>query len=156
MNKPTKPAKPGATENDWTKLWPSQNPRKSEPLLKALHILTRDGALNADSRRKLTQVLHLTQLLKPAIEAMLASSDDPVLADLGAGKSYLGFILYDLLIGPSAKGRVIGIETRDKLVESSRALAAQAGYDRLDFITSPIAEANLPGGRADMVTALHA
>jgi hypothetical protein len=158
MSKPTaKPApKPGATENDWTKLWPSQNPRKSEPLLKALHILTRDGALNADSRRKLTQVLHLTQLLKPAIEAMLASRDDPVLADLGAGKSYLGFILYDLLIGPSAKGRVIGIETREKLVESSRALAAQSGFDRLDFITAPIAEANLPGGKADMVTALHA
>jgi hypothetical protein len=156
MNKPTKPAKPAATENDWTKLWPSANPRKSEPLLKALHILTRDGALNADSRRKLTQVLHLTQLLKPAIEAMLASSEDPVLADLGAGKSYLGFILYDLLIGPAGKGRVVGVETRDKLVETSRQLAAQAGFDRLDFITSPIAEANLPGNRADMVTALHA
>ncbi|MBS0535520.1 MAG: SAM-dependent methyltransferase [Proteobacteria bacterium] len=160
MNKPApvaKPAaKPGATENDWTKLWPSAAPRKSEPLLKALHILTRDGALNADSRRKLTQVLHLTQLLRPAIEAMLASSEDPVLADLGAGKSYLGFILYDLIIGPAGKGRVVGIETRDKLVETSRALAAQSGFDRLDFITAPIAEANLPGGKADMVTALHA
>jgi len=148
--------KPATTENDWKKLWPSARPEKSEPLLKALHILTRDGALNADSRRKLTQVLHLTQLLRPAIEAMLASSEDPVLADLGAGKSYLGFILYDLIIGPAGKGRVVGIETREKLVETSRQLAAQAGYDRLDFITAPIAEANLPGGRADMVTALHA
>jgi hypothetical protein len=160
MSKPApiaKPAaKPGATENDWTKLWPSTAPRKSEALLKALHILTRDGALNADSRRKLTQVLHLTQLLRPAIEAMLASSEDPVLADLGAGKSYLGFILYDLIVGPAGKGRVVGIETRDKLVETSRQLAAQSGFDRLDFITAPIAEATLPGGKADMVTALHA
>ncbi len=161
----TKPAnaapRPAATENDWKKLWPSARPEKSEPLLKALHILTRDGALNADSRRKLTQVLHLTQLLRPAIEAMLASSDDPVLADLGAGKSYLGFILYDLIIGPAGKGRVIGVETRDKLVETSRQLAAQAGYDRLEFIMAPIAEANLPANssgisKADMVTALHA
>ena len=157
QTKPAKTAnKPAATESDWTKLWPSANPRKSEPLLKALHILTRDGGLNADSRRKLTQVLHLTQLLKPAIEAMLKEKDDPILADLGAGKSYLGFILYDLLIGPAGRGRVVGIETREKLVETSRALAAQAGFDRLDFITAPIAEANLPGGRADMVTALHA
>lgn len=161
MNKPeTKPAraanKPAATESDWTQLWPSASPRKSEPLLKTLHILTRDGALNADSRRKLTQVLHLTQLLKPAIEAMLKETDDPILADLGAGKSYLGFILYDLLIGPAGKGRVVGIETRDKLVETSRQLAAQSGFDRMDFITAPIAKANLPGGRADMVTALHA
>ncbi|RDV01305.1 class I SAM-dependent methyltransferase [Undibacter mobilis] len=160
MSQPTKPAKaapkPAATESDWTKLWPSAAPRKSEPLLKALHILTRDSALNADSRRKLTQVLHLTQLLKPAIETMLKESDDPILADLGAGKSYLGFILYDLLIGPAGKGRVIGVETREKLVETSRQLATQSGFGRLDFITAPIAEANLPGGKADMVTALHA
>ncbi len=156
-DKPAKAAaRPAATESDWTKLWPSANPRKSEPLLKALHILTRDGALNADSRRKLTQVMHLTQLLKPAIEAMLKEKDDPILADLGAGKSYLGFILYDLIIGPAGKGRVVGIETREKLVETSRALAQQSGFDRLDFITAPIAEANLPGGHADMVTALHA
>lgn len=165
MSQTTKPAKaaakPAATESDWTKLWPSANPRKSEPLLKALHILTRDGALNADSRRKLTQVLHLTQLLKPAIEAMLKEKDDPILADLGAGKSYLGFILYDLIIGPAGKGRVVGVETREKLVETSRVLAQQSGFDRLDFITAPIAEANLPANssgasHADMVTALHA
>ncbi|MBS0245304.1 MAG: SAM-dependent methyltransferase [Proteobacteria bacterium] len=160
MSQPAQSAKPAAkaaaTENDWKRLWPSARPETSEPLLKALHILTRDGALNADSRRKLTQVLHLTQLLRPAIEAMLASSDDPILADLGAGKSYLGFILYDLIIGPAGKGRVIGVESRDKLIETSRQLAAQAGYARMDFIAANIAEAALPGGKADMVTALHA
>ena len=52
----------------WRQLWPGQASDKSIPLLKKLHILTRDGALNADSRRKLTQVLHLTQLLRPALE----------------------------------------------------------------------------------------
>jgi hypothetical protein len=143
-------------KDDWSKLWPSGNADKSVPLLKALHILTRDGALNADSRRKLTQVLHLTQLLRPALEKMLAGGDDPVLADLGAGKSYLGFILYDLVIGPAGHGRVIGIETREQLVEASRALAAQSGFERMEFIAAPIAEATLPGGKADMVTALHA
>jgi hypothetical protein len=161
MSQPPKPDKPAtarplATESDWKKLWPSAQPGKSEPLLKALHILTRDGALNADSRRKLTQVLHLTQLLRPAIEAMLAEKDDPVLADLGAGKSYLGFILYDLIIGPAGKGRVVGVEARDKLVETSRALATQAGFEHMEFMAAPIAEAVLPGGHADMVTALHA
>src|SRR5690348_9773079 len=49
--------KPAAEEAKDTlaELWPGQ----STELLKALHILTRDGALNADSRRKLKQVLHL-------------------------------------------------------------------------------------------------
>jgi hypothetical protein len=140
----------------WSKLWPSQHAEKSVPLLQALHILTRDGALNADSRRKLTQVLHLTQLLRPALETLLKDSDDPVLADVGAGKSYLGFILYDLVFGPAGRGRVVGVEAREKLVEASQALAAASAFERMQFIASPIAEATVPGGRADMVTALHA
>ncbi len=143
-------------KDDWSKLWPSGDAAKSAPLLKALHILTRDGALNADSRRKLTQVLHLTQLLRPALDKMLADAETPVLADLGAGKSYLGFILYDLVVGPAGHGRVIGIETREQLVEASRALAAQSGFERMEFIAAPIADATLPGGKVDMVTALHA
>ncbi len=81
-------------------LWPGQ----SEALLKALHILTHNGGLNADSRRKLKQVQHLAQLIKPAIDAALAEKDQPLLADLGAGKSYLGFILYDLYFGPAGRG----------------------------------------------------
>jgi hypothetical protein len=140
----------------WSKLWPSQHPEKSVPLLQALHILTRDGALNADSRRKLTQVLHLTQLLRPALDALLKEPNEPVLADVGAGKSYLGFILYDLVFGPAGRGRVVGVEAREKLVETSQALAAASSFERMQFIASPIAEATISGGRADMVTALHA
>ena len=147
-------ARPNRQKNDeaLTELWPGQ----SVPLLKALHILTREGQLNADSRRKLKQVLHLTQLLRPSIEALLASSDDPVIADLGAGKSYLGFVLYDLIIGPAGRGRVIGVETREELVVCARALAQVSGFERMDFIAAPIAEAELAQRRADMVTALHA
>ena len=152
-----KPAQKTAKDTEsWQKLWPSASPAKSQPLLQALHILTRDGALNADSRRKLTQVLHLTQLLRPALDKLLEDGGDPVLADVGAGKSYLGFVLYDLIFGPSGRGSVICVEAREQLVESSRALAASAGFDRMQFIAAPIAQANLPGGGADMVTALHA
>ena len=143
-------------KDTWKPLWPGRTPDKSVPLLQKLHILTRDGTLNADSRRKLTQVLHLTQLLRPALETLLEGTEEPVLADVGAGKSYLGFILYDLVLGPAGRGRVTGIETRDDLVEASRALAAESGFDRMQFIAAPIAQAALPGGRADMVTALHA
>jgi hypothetical protein len=143
-------------QKTWEQLWPSQYPEKSIPLLQALHILTREGALNADSRRKLNQVLHLTQLLRPALESLLREANEPVLVDLGAGKSYLGFILYDLVLGPAGCGRVVGVETREKLVESSRALATESGFERMQFVASRIAEATIPGGRVDMVTALHA
>src|SRR6202046_5802079 len=93
-------------KNAAKELWPGQ----SIALLKALHILTHNGGLNADSRRKLKQVQHLAQLIRPAIDAALAEKEQPVLADLGAGKSYLGFILYDLYFGPAGRGRGVEVE----------------------------------------------
>jgi hypothetical protein len=140
----------------WSALWLGQRSEKSIALLKALHILTRDGEMNADSRRKLKQVLHLTNLLRPTLESLLKSSDNPILADVGAGKSYLGFILYDLVFGPATRGSIIGVEERADLINKSRALATESGFERMKFILSPIAEASIVGGRADMVTALHA
>jgi hypothetical protein len=133
-------------------LWPGQ----SVALLKALHILTREGAMNADSRRKLKQVLHLAQLIKPALDWAFAQKEQPVLADLGAGKSYLGFVLYDLFFAKQGKGHVYGVEARADLIATSRRIAAESGFARMSFIESSIASAELPGGHADVVTALHA
>ena len=135
-----------------SELWPGQ----SVELLKALHILTRDGALNADSRRKLKQVLHLANLIRPALDASFTEKDQPVLADLGAGKSYLGFVLYDLFFRKEGRGIVYGVEARHDLVETSKAIAVSSGFDRMHFVESAIRDAVLPGGKADIVTALHA
>src|ERR1700742_2047690 len=130
-------------------LWPGQ----SVALLKALHILTQNGGLNADSRRKLKQVQHLAQLIKPAIDAALQSKDHPLLADLGAGKSYLGFILYDLYFGPGGGGRVLAVEARPELIAAARRIAAESHFDRMDFVEGRIADAKV--GPVDIVTALH-
>ncbi|MGQ0584263.1 MAG: class I SAM-dependent methyltransferase [Reyranella sp.] len=137
-------------------VWPGEVPENSVALLKALHILTRDGALNHDARRKLKQVLHLVQLLRPSLDAVLADRPDAVIADLGTGKSYLGFILYDLVIGPLGHGYIVGIDVRAELVEQSKKLAAESHFTRMTFAAGEIATTTLPGGRADMVTALHA
>jgi SAM-dependent methyltransferase len=137
-------------------VWPSQAQESSVTLLKALHVLTRDGGLNLDSRRKLKQVLHLVQLLRPPLDALLAERSDAVIADLGTGKSYLGFILYDLVVGPAGHGNIVGIDVRRELVERSQKLAAECRFTRMSFIAGEIADTTLPDGRADMVTALHA
>ncbi|MBV9550993.1 MAG: SAM-dependent methyltransferase [Alphaproteobacteria bacterium] len=131
-------------------LWPGQ----SVSLLKALHILSQNGGLNADSRRKLKQVQHLAQLIRPAIDAALAEKEQPLLADLGAGKSYLGFILYDLYFGPAGRGRVVAVESRADLIAAARKIAAESGFDRMDFVQGTIAAAEI--GPVDIVTALHA
>lgn len=137
-------------------VWPGTVQADSVALLKALHILTRDGALNHDARRKLKQVLHLVQLLRPSLDAVLAGQPDAVIADLGTGKSYLGFILYDLVVGPLGHGSIFGVDVRAELVEQSQKLAAESHFTRMNFVAGEIAETRLPGGRADMVTALHA
>ncbi|MEY2622397.1 MAG: hypothetical protein RIT26_2217, partial [Pseudomonadota bacterium] len=73
---------------------PEVRPGQSIALLQHLHILTREGRLNQDSRRKLKQVYHLVQFIQKLLDALPASAQGPTLADHGAGKSYLGFILY--------------------------------------------------------------
>ena len=140
-------------------LIPEIKPNQSIELLKELHILTRDGKLNQDSRRKLKQVYHLVNFIEPLFNDVLASNPNPVLVDHGAGKSYLGFILYDLLLKQLPAGVVIGIETRAELVERSRALAAQLGFERMYFehltVEESISSPTVPE-RVDIVTALHA
>ncbi|GAB1233675.1 SAM-dependent methyltransferase [Ferrigenium sp. UT5] len=76
--------------------YPEIRPGQSVELLKELHILTRDGKLNQDSRRKLKQVYHLYQFIEPLLAQVQQQKGNITLVDHGAGKSYLGFILYDL------------------------------------------------------------
>ena len=92
---------------------PEIRPGQSVELLKALHILTRDGKMNQDSRRKLKQVYHLFQFIEPLLQEVKARRGAITLADHGAGKSYLGFILYDLFFKDLRDAsHIYGIETR--------------------------------------------
>lgn len=138
---------------------PEIKPNQSIELLKALHILTRDGKLNQDSRRKLKQVYHLYHFIEPLLAEVMADHANPVLVDHGAGKSYLGFILYDLFMKQQQTGHIIGIETREELVQKSRELADQLGFARMQFLHLSVEESirspALPQ-RVDIVTALHA
>ena len=153
-------------------------PGQSIELLKELHILTREGKLNQDSRRKLKQVLHLFQFIEKilkelseedATQSSKANASEKThgaanhlgltLADHGAGKSYLGFIVYDLFFKSLAQGHIYGIETRAELVEASRALAQRLDFKRMVFLNTSVAEssqsAQMPA-QIDVVTALHA
>ena len=138
---------------------PEIKPEQSLELLQELHILTRDGKLNQDSRRKLKQVYHLYQFIEPLLQDLLAQREALTLADHGAGKSYLGFILYDLFLKSRPAGHVYGIETREDLVEKSRALAERLRFARMSFLNLTVAASihtpDLPE-QIDIVTALHA
>jgi hypothetical protein len=105
--------------------------------------------------RKLKQVNHLVQLVRPALDDVLERFGDPVIVDCGAGKSYLGFILYELFLRDAGKGRLVLLESREDLVRGAHERAARLGFERLEVIGADIAEATLPA-RLNLVVALHA
>jgi Methyltransferase domain len=173
------PVNPKATESKPLDL--DVRPGQSIELLKELHILTREGKLNQDSRRKLKQVLHLFQFIEKILKELSeedvaklakvttgqppqsthveAMSSGLSLADHGAGKSYLGFIVYDLFFKQMSQGHIYGIETRSELVEASRALAKRLDFHRMVFLNTSVAESSqseLMPSKIDVVTALHA
>jgi hypothetical protein len=139
---------------------PEIKPGQSIALLKELHILTRDGKMNQDSRRKLKQVYHLYHFIEPLLKEVQQDHADIRLVDHGAGKSYLGFLLYDLFfktLGDAS--HIYGIETRDELVAKSQALAASLNFSGMTFLNLSVAASmdseQIPA-QVDIVTALHA
>jgi len=91
---------------------------------------------------------------------VLAEKGSVSLVDHGAGKSYLGFIIYDLFFKPLQDGsHIYGIETREELVQRSQELAAKFNFPGMSFLPLSVAESTtseqLPG-QIDIVTALHA
>jgi Methyltransferase domain len=154
VQRTTSPQAPGATLP-----LPELRPNQSVALLKELHILTREGKLNQDTRRKLKQVNHLLQFIEPLLQDALERQGNVTLVDHGAGKSYLGFMLYDLFFAPRAVGWVYGVETRAELVDRSAQLAQRLGFDRMRFVAATVQDAMTSDAlpeRVDVVTALHA
>jgi hypothetical protein len=116
--------------------------------------------MNQDSRRKLKQVYHLYQFIEPLLSQITQEHGSAQVADIGAGKSYLGFILYDLFFKLRLDtSHIYGIEARAELVQKSAALAQQLQFANMTFLDVPVSEAidatRLPE-KFDLVTALHA
>ncbi len=148
---------------------------QSLPLLQSLHILTRDGKLNQDSRRKLKQIYHLHRFIEPLLRLAVQQHGQVHVVDHAAGKSSLGFLLYDLFfraprpapdtglatVAPANAplGSITCVERRADLVQAARQRAHDFGFGGMRFLELDIANATqhpqLPA-RIDVVTALHA
>jgi hypothetical protein len=136
-------------------------PAQSLELLQALHILTPDGRINQDSRRKLKQINHLAQFVEPLLTELQTTRTDQALTlvDHGAGKAYLGFVLFDLFLRDVPNVQVWGIEQRPELIDKAQKLARQMQFHAMHFFAgsthSALTAPELPQ-RVDLVTALHA
>ena len=126
------------------------------PFLKELGIVTPDGKVRSAQHDKYRQLQSLVKILDDLVrKSRLHEAKALRVVDMGCGKGYLTFALYDYC------NRVLGIETdvlgvdrNAELVGVCNGVARKLGYGRLTFECSTVETVDL--GAADIVVALHA
>lgn len=125
--------------------------------LAGLGVVDADGRVRERMGDKHRQIQRYTEILSHLIQDLGWQKDAaaPVIADMGSGKAYLTFAVWQLLhrqLGLAAK--IIGVEERADLVQTCAALAKRIGAEGLEFQAGDIASATLPP--LDGLIALHA
>lgn len=120
--------------------------------MQALGISGADGKVLAASQDKFRQINKMVEIFAPLIHELSAKT--PRIVDMGAGKGYLDFALFDYLKSEGKEAEVIGVEMRPKLVEDGNKLAEKSGFGTLSFVPASILDYDASG--ADAVIALHA
>ena len=124
---------------------------------KYLHLLgitDANGNVNPKSQDKFKQITHYIEILSSHIDT-LPTDRTITVADMGSGKGYLTFALYDYLTNTlKCKADVTGVEIRHDMVELCNKFAKESGFDGLHFAESAIDSYN--ADKLDMLIALHA
>ena len=124
-----------------------------KPWLKALGIAGKDGIVRNDAQDKFRQINKMVEIFAPLIQAIQA--EQPLIVDMGAGKGYLDFALYDYQVNVARRAvGIVGVEMREQLVADGNATAQASGFDGLSFQSGSILDFDATG--ADAVIALHA
>jgi SAM-dependent methyltransferase len=105
---------------------------------------------------KLRQINRFVELVAGLYDSSpLKGREGLSVVDVGSGKGYLTFALYDYLDNVrGVRASVTGVEARAELVELCNRVASQSGFERLTFRTGFIHDFKMP--RADLLIALHA
>jgi len=122
--------------------------------LKELGITTAEGVVKKDMQDKFKQINRYVEIIEGIIKDIQFEKNIAV-ADMGSGKGYLTFALYDYLTNTLQKNaNVVGIELREDLVNKCNQIAKNVHYQNLKFEKGTIQEAAIPA--IDMLIALHA
>jgi SAM-dependent methyltransferase len=127
-----------------------------DPFLEAIGIMTKDGRVRADRRKKFRQINEFLKLVVETGELQNLSQRPVTIVDCGCGNAYLTFAMYyylNSILG--LQSRVIGIDTNEDLLEEKAAQCRALGWDALSFEVARIADYRPPSS-PDIVLALHA
>lgn len=128
----------------------------ARPYLHALGVTQADGVVKPSMYPKFKQICHFVEIVDQLIgESDLSTASEISVTDIGSGKGYLTFALYDHLIATLGKrAAVTGIEVRGDLVALCQDIAKRADFNGLQFAQG-LAE-NAASGASDVIIALHA
>jgi SAM-dependent methyltransferase len=122
--------------------------------LNLLDITDSKGKVLAKSQDKFKQINHYIEILSPLIKDF--STDGKIrIADMGSGKGYLTFALYDYMKNElNLDVRITGVEFRKELVDLCNDIAVKSGFEDLDFVEGEIQ--SYREDKLDVIIALHA
>lgn len=125
--------------------------------LTALGVLDAKGNILKDKGDKYKQINKFVEIIDGLIKQhpVLQKEKSFDVVDMGAGKGYLTFALYDYLINTQKKAAVIkGIEIRPDLIKKCNTIAQAVGFKQLTFEEGFISDFDLD--KTDVLIALHA
>jgi len=122
--------------------------------LQELKITDGTGVVYKNAQDKYKQINQYVALLDPLIRTLPANSLKKVV-DMGSGKGYLTFALYDYLVNVlKTEVQVTGVEYRQDLVDLCNRIAVSSAFGGLNFVQGTIEEYDASG--TDLLIALHA
>ena len=124
--------------------------------LRELGITSEMGEVIGKQRDKWTQINKFVEIIGGLIDnSKLKERESITVVDMGSGKGYLTFALYDYLRKVRGiESKIIGVEVRKELVDLCNKIARECGFDGLIFVQNTIDGFEMP--EADMLIALHA
>ncbi|MFZ4725749.1 MAG: class I SAM-dependent methyltransferase [Paludibacter sp.] len=122
--------------------------------LRELGITNAEWEVRREMSDKFKQINKYIELLAPYL-LELSKNDSLHFADMGSGKGYLTFALYDYLTNNlKINTKATGVEYREDLVEICNNIAQKANFDGLSFVKGTIEKTELE--KIDILIALHA
>jgi tRNA/tmRNA/rRNA uracil-C5-methylase (TrmA/RlmC/RlmD family) len=126
----------------------------SKSYLTELKITDVDGNVFKNAQDKFKQINHYIEILSSLIKELPEGTIKKVV-DMGSGKGYLTFALYDYLHSVlKLESEIIGVEYRQDLVDLCNEVAEKSSFNKLNFIQGTIEDYNADD--VNLLIALHA
>lgn len=127
---------------------------KGKPYLHALKITDAEGNVLKNAQDKYRQINHYVEILSSLIKE-IPHRESTKVVDMGSGKGYLTFALYDYFTNVlNQSASITGVEFRQDMVELCNNIAAESNFNHLNFIQGTIE--GFDGKGTNILIALHA